>query len=167
MHPFLRLLAALLLVLSAGLTSAKTVYGRIVGVSDGDTVTLLTPERTQLRIRLTGIDAPEKAQAFGQRSRQHLSDLVFGKEVEADCPKTDRYGRSLCKIVVNGRDANLAQIEAGMAWFYRQYERDLRVADRRSYSQAEVMAKEARVGLWRDADPKPPWEWRRTQRQSK
>lgn len=143
---------------------ASTLTGRIVAISDGDTVTLLDRVNRQHKIRLVGIDAPEKNQPFGSRSRQHLADLVFRKEVEADCPKTDRYGRSLCKIEVEGRDANLAQIEAGLAWHYKTYQRDQRPADRQRYARAEEEARRARHGLWSERDPQAPWDFRKARR---
>jgi hypothetical protein len=94
-----------------------------VGVADGDTITLLDNNRQQHRIRLAGIDAPEKAQPFGQRSKQHLSELAFGKQAKADCYKIDRYDRDVCTVYVDGKDIGLAQIDAGMAWWFRKYAR--------------------------------------------
>ena len=144
---------------------ADTLRGRVVGVADGDTVTVLDAQKVQHKIRLSGIDAPEKSQAFGQRSKQHLSDLVFGQTVEVGFNKTDRYGRLIGKIVVNGQDANLQQLHAGMAWHYKEYEREQPPEERRRYAQAEVDARERGVGLWKDPNPVPPWEFRRAQRQ--
>ncbi|MFO1345975.1 MAG: thermonuclease family protein [Rhodocyclaceae bacterium] len=90
---------------------AEMIHGRIVGVVDGDTVVLLDPALKQYRVRLQGIDAPESKQPFGQRSKQNLSNLVYGRQVVAECNKQDKYKRSVCKIVVDGKDANLAQVE--------------------------------------------------------
>jgi len=137
----------------------------VVGVSDGDTVTALTHDKTQMKVRLSGIDAPESRQPFGQRSKQNLSDLVYGKQVDLSCNKIDRYKRHICIIRVDGRDANLEQIKAGMAWHYKAYEREQGAAERVLYSVEEVKAKNASTGLWREPDPVPPWEWRRQQRQ--
>ena len=97
-------------------SSSDELTGRIVSVADGDTVTLLDTNLRQHKIRLSGIDAPERRQPFGNRSRLHLGALVFGRQVTADCPKTDRYKRAVCRLEVDGVDANLAQLEAGMAW---------------------------------------------------
>ena len=144
---------------------ADTLRGRVVGVADGDTVTLLDAQKVQHKIRLSGIDAPERSQAFGQRSKEHLSDLVFGQTVEVDFNKTDRYGRLIGKIVVNGQDANLQQLHAGMAWHYKEYEREQPPEERMRYAQAEDDARSQRVGLWKDPKPVPPWEFRRAQRQ--
>jgi endonuclease YncB( thermonuclease family) len=153
------------------LACAEMLSGRVVHVADGDTVTLLV-ERQQIRIRLAGIDAPEKAQAFGQRSKEHLASLVAGKDVDADCGKTDRYGRQICKILVGSpgcadgkacQDANLEQLKAGMAWHYKQYAMEQSPADRAAYSAAEENAHAARMGLWAEKLPVPPWEWRHRQ----
>ena len=113
------LAAAILFVAGIQTSSAYELTGRIVSVADGDTVTLLDTNLRQHKIRLSGIDAPEKRQPFGNRSRLHLGALVFGKQVTADCPKKDRYKRAVCRLEVDGVDANLAQIEAGMAWHYK------------------------------------------------
>lgn len=101
---------------------------------------------------------------FGQRSKQSLSDLVYGKWVEVKSEMNDRYGRLVGKIIVNGRDANLAQIHAGMAWQYKVYQREQTAPDRRIYAEAENKAAMARRGLWADPDSVPPWEWRKVRR---
>jgi endonuclease YncB( thermonuclease family) len=151
--------AALLLL---PLTSLATeIPGRVVGVHDGDTVTLLDSTKTQHKIRLQAIDAPELGQAYGQKSKQHLSDLVFGKDVIADCGKKDKYKREICVINVDGKDANLAQVTAGMAWWYRAYAREQTAAQRAAYEAAEDAARSARMGLWQDGAPVAPWEWRK------
>ena len=98
---------------------AATLSGKVVGISDGDTIDVLDSSKTTHRIRLAGIDAPEKAQPFGQRSKEHLSDSVFGKQVDVQGGKIDKYGRTVGKILVNGFDANLEQIRAGLAWHPR------------------------------------------------
>lgn len=158
--PLLFLFAAIL-PLAAG---AETLTGRVVKVADGDTVTLLDANHQQHRIRLAGIDAPEKAQPFGQRSKERLGAMAFGKTVAAECGKHDRYGRVVCKILVAGRDACLDQVKSGMAWHYRAYEREQTPADRVAYGKAEREARAAGRGLWRDAVPVPPWDWRKARR---
>lgn len=155
-----RILLALSLVIGSAIAVAAELHGRVVGVADGDTLTLLDENKVQHKIRLAGIDAPEKAQAFGQRSKESLSDLVAGKTVTVETNKQDRYGRSVGKVLVEGVDANLVQIELGMAWFYRQYLRELSEQDQVKYEEAESRAQSERRGLWRDADPIPPWDWR-------
>lgn len=136
----------------------------VVGVSDGDTVTALTQDKSQMKIRLSGIDAQESRQPFGQRSKQHLSDLVYGKEVDLSCGKIDRYKRHICMIKVDGKDANLEQIKAGMAWHYKAYAKEQPKAERELYAVEEVRAKERRVGLWREPEQVPPWEWRKVRK---
>jgi len=136
--------------------------GVVVGIADGDTITVLDDDKGLHKVRLTGIDAPEKKQAFGTRSKQSLSDLVFNKAVTVETNKRDRYGRELGKVVVDGRDVNLEQIRAGMAWHYKIYERTQTTIDSQAYAEAEANAKSAKHGLWVGADPTPPWEWRRS-----
>lgn len=140
--------------------NAEIITGQVVVVADGDTITVLDADKVQHTIRLAGIDAPEKKQAFGNRSKESLSDLVFDKTVNVETDKRDRYRREIGKVLVNGRDVNLVQVERGMAWFYRQYQRAQSPNDRKLYEAAEDAAKAARRGLWRDTDPVPPWEFR-------
>lgn len=122
------------------MAAAETYTGRVVGVADGDTVTVLDSANTQHKVRLAGIDAPEKKQAFGQVSKQHLSNQVFDKTVTIETTKRDRYQREIGKVLVNGRDANLGQIEAGLAWHYKQYAGEQSPLDRQSYAPVEVAA---------------------------
>jgi endonuclease YncB( thermonuclease family) len=157
-------MATILSVLFAAQVHAEMLNGRVVGVADGDTVTVLDASRQQHKIRLMGIDAPEKKMPFGNRSKQSLSDLVFDRQVQVEYNKKDRYGRTLGKIIVDGVDANLAQIKAGMAWHYKQYQREQSVEDRAAYAQAEEEARASKRGLWKDAGPVPPWEWRKQQK---
>ena len=100
---------------------AETLSGQVVKIADGDTLTVLDASKQQHRIRLTGIDAPERKQAFGTVSRQHLANLVFGRAVMVEWYKRDRYQRILGKVLVDGQDANLEQIRAGLAWHYKQF----------------------------------------------
>lgn len=148
------------LALMMSVVQAGQVQGRVVGVADGDTVTVLDDHRVQHKVRLAGIDAPEKGMPYGQRSKQHLSDLVFGKTVTLEGDKVDRYGRTVAKVIVNGRDVNLAQIAAGMAWHYKKYDREQSASDRTLYGAEELNARAARRGLWGDAQPVAPWDWR-------
>lgn len=143
------------------------ITGYVVSIADGDTITVLDAGRQQHKIRLAGIDAPEKKQAFGERSRQNLAAHVFNKMVDVEWDKRDRYGRTVGKVMVNGVDANQEQIKAGMAWWYEQYRREQSPEDQQRYAEAEQQAKERRVGLWRDPDPVAPWEWRSARRAGK
>ena len=144
--------------------AAETLVGRIIGVADGDTLTLLDVKKQTHKIRLSGVDAPEKKQAFGQQSKLSLSNLAYGRQVTADCPKRDRNQRPVCVVTVADKDVGLQQIRLGLAWRYRDYAREQRPQARRDYERAEQVAQEKRLGLWREDDPTPPWEWRRQQR---
>ncbi len=134
--------------------------GVVVGIADGDTITVLDAERQQHKIRLAGIDAPEKKQAFGQKSKASLSSMVFGKRVTVEWTKHDRYQRIIGVVLINGVDSNLEQVKAGMAWWYRQYAKEQTAPQRAAYETAENQAKAGRVGLWVDANPVAPWEFR-------
>lgn len=139
---------------------ATPLVGRVVAVADGDTITVLDATKTQHRVRLNGIDAPERGQAYGTRARQALADLVFQEDVRVDWTTRDRYGRLIGTVWVGDRNANLAQLETGLAWFYPQYERDVPVAMRPTYATAEQRARSQRIGLWQDPAPVAPWDYR-------
>jgi endonuclease YncB( thermonuclease family) len=141
---------------------AHTVEGRIVGVHDGDSITLLDADNRQHKIRLDGIDAPELGQPFGRASKQHLAEQVANRIAVADCGKADRYGRQVCRVLVGGADAGLAQIRGGMAWYFRRYARELAPERRQQHADAEALAQAERRGLWADAEPVAPWDWRAT-----
>ena len=164
------------LLLMAGGAFADVVTGKVVGVSDGDTITVLDSGKQQHKIRVAGIDAPEKNQPFGQRSKENLSRLVFGKEVDVQWTKHDRYQRIVGKVMVaapdcqrpdcaKALDAGLGQVTAGLAWWYRKYAKEQSAEDARSYETAELDARASYVGLWRDAEPILPWDWRKKDRQ--
>lgn len=142
---------------------AETLTGRIIAISDGDTLTLLDATNQPHKIRLSGIDAPEKAQDFGQKSKNHLSSLAFNQPAKADCRKIDQYQRKICVVFVDGKDIGLEQIREGMAWWYHQYAKDQTAQERADYQQAEFMAKIQRLGLWNSKNPTPPWDWRHGQ----
>jgi len=136
------------------------VRGKVVGIQDGDTITVLDGNE-ELRIRLAGIDAPEKNQDFGQVSKDNLSNLIFGKEIILQVYKTDRYGRLVAKVLLDSVDINLEQIKAGLAWHYKKYESEQEFPDRRFYSDAEVKARKSKAGLWAIPNPQPPWNKRK------
>lgn len=141
---------------------ADIIKGRVVAVADGDTITVLDGMKKTYRIRLVGIDAPEKAQPFGQRSKQSLANMVYGQRVSVIFDKRDRYSRILGKVVtLSGDDANLSQVRAGMAWHYKRYAYNQAPDDRMVYAKAEGGAKRGGRGLWADVNPVPPWDWRR------
>jgi endonuclease YncB( thermonuclease family) len=149
-----------LMMLSFGL-SAATIEGKVVNVADGDTITVLVKNNTQYKIRLQGIDAPEKAQPYGQKSKQSLHQLVHSKQVIVEYQKKDKYGRTIGKVLLNGTDICLKQIELGMAWHNKQYESEQSHQDREIYTKAELLAQAERLGIWNDKLPTAPWEFRK------
>ncbi len=157
-------LFALVIAVAQPAFSNEIIPGLIVGVADGDTVTLLTQDKQQVKIRVQGIDAPERSQAFGQVSRQAMAKAVFQKNVEAHCSSTDRYGRKICTVNVNGVDAGLQLVNQGLAWHYKQYEREQTAQDRATYAYAEESARARGYGLWSEANPQAPWDFRKTKR---
>lgn len=152
-------LVAIAVVLSASV-QAGVLVGKVVGVTDGDTITVLDAGNVQYKIRLTGIDAPEKKQPFGQRAKERLAELVAGKAVEVETEKMDRYGRTVGKVFADGRDANLAMVVFGLAWHYKKYQDEQSPSDRLLYDSAEQDARAARRGLWADPAPIAPSDWR-------
>ena len=140
--------------------SAEILKGKVVGVSDGDTITVLDSSYEKHKVRLTGIDAPEKAQAFGQASKKSLADMIFNKEVEVLWVKHDRYQRILGKVLLNDKDICLEQVKRGMAWHYKKYQHEQSPEDRTKYSDAEKKARDAKVGLWNDPAPMEPEQFR-------
>ncbi|TFZ08948.1 thermonuclease family protein [Ramlibacter humi] len=144
----------------------SVLLGRVVGLADGDTVTVLDSSFVQHKIRVAGIDAPEKSQAFGNRSKAHLASLVMGKPVEVHWHKKDRYGRVVGLVMVGAVDAGLEQVRAGMAWHYTAYAREQSAEQQVSYAAAEADARLNHRGLWRDATPIAPWDFRAAKRQA-
>ena len=134
--------------------------GKVVSIADGDTFTLLTKDKQQVKVRLSEIDAPEKAQPFGTRARQALSDLIFAKNVMVVQDDIDRYGRLVGQVYVDNTHVNRKMVQEGMAWVYRQYMKD------ETLLQDEKAAREARRGLWSlpSTEQVPPWEWRKGSR---
>ena len=137
---------------------ARRILGRVVSVADGDTITVLDETNTQIKVRLDAIDAPELGQPFGQAAKKALSEMVFGRDVVVYRKKLDRWGRTIGHVIVDGVDTNLAMLEAGMAWHYKQYDKNKRLAE------AEIAAREAKIGLWRDGEATSPWDWRAAKR---
>jgi endonuclease YncB( thermonuclease family) len=160
----------------AATSPVQTLEARVVGVADGDTVTVLDSNHVQHKIRLAGIDAPEKGQPFGDRSKQSLSHAVMGKSVRVEWSKQDRYGRLVGKIWVSSPDmacarmnapdcpknldVNRAQLSVGLAWHYKEYEKEQSREDRAGYAFEENEARARRAGVWSEPDPVAPWDWR-------
>ncbi|PUE14215.1 hypothetical protein B9Z32_12100 [Limnohabitans sp. MMS-10A-178] len=151
-----KLIATFFLLFSCAI-EAGTLQGKVVGVADGDSLTILDEHK----IRLQGIDAPEKAQAFGQKSKQSLYRLAHNKQATVEFQKKDKNGRTVGKVTVNGTDICLEQIKLGMAWHYKQFESEQPKQDRIYYQQAELAAKAQALGIWKDQNSTPPWEFRK------
>lgn len=140
--------------------SAAEISGRVIGIIDGDTIDILVIPKQKIRIRLAGIDAPEKRQGFGQVAKQTLSDLIYNKDVRIEWTKKDRNDRIIGKVLSPAGDINLELIRRGLAWHYKKYEKEQSVTDRKRYADEEHVARARRVGLWSDDDPVPPWDFR-------
>jgi endonuclease YncB( thermonuclease family) len=157
-HRFLVILLVVLLL--PALTLAAELQGRVVGVHDGDTFTLLQDGNQQTRVRLAEIDAPESKQPYGNKAKQELSSLIFGKTVTVTIQDTDRYGRTVGRVFINSLDVNAEMIRRGAAWVYRKYAKD------QTLFPLEAQAKQEKRGLWKlpDSERVPPWEWRHAKR---
>jgi micrococcal nuclease len=138
-------------------TQSDTLTGKVIGISDGDSIKILVNKK-QVTVRLEGIDAPEEKQSFGNKSKQALSDMIFGREVTITDTSSDRYGRTLGTVMLGSTNINAKMIEDGWAWHYKEYNKDKRLA------ALEKEAKAAKRGLWADTNPLPPWEFRTRQK---
>jgi endonuclease YncB( thermonuclease family) len=156
-----RYFVLLLLILPVSVP-ANELAGKVVHVSDGDSIIVLA-DNAQHKVRLGAIDAPERFQAYGNKSKKSLTALIAGKHVTVRYNKRDKYDRIVGKVFLQDMDVGLEQVKRGMAWFYRFYQEELEPEDRAAYAQAEDLARRDRVGLWADAKPVPPWEFRRRQ----
>lgn len=135
-----------------------------IGISDGDTITVLNDENQQIKIRLYGIDSPESGQPYGRKAKQNMSALVFGKDVEATPIGQKHYGRTVARVSVGGLDVCEEQLRAGYAWVFPRYCK-LKIC--REWETIEAEARAARRGLWQDKAPIPPWEWRKEKKRKK
>ncbi|MGJ8668971.1 MAG: thermonuclease family protein [Oceanococcus sp.] len=160
----LRLFALLLCAaVFTGQAQATEITGKVIKIADGDTLTLLTADKQQVKIRFAEIDTPERSQPYGKAAKQLLSDMAFGKLARVEVVDVDRYGRTVGQVHVNGNHINAALVAQGAAWCYRKYMRgDWCVP-------LEDTAKLAKRGLWGlQADQRiPPWEWRKNKRKKK
>jgi micrococcal nuclease len=148
-------------VLAGFAWNAQAESYRVVGITDGDTVRVVTVDHRQVKCRLHGIDAPERSQSHGQQSKQSLSDMIYLKAVDIEIVDQDQYGRSVCRIFLNGVDINKLQVQHGMAWWFKRYSHDV------TYGQAEQAARQQRIGLWSDVSPTPPWAYRQNENTGK
>lgn len=142
---------------SAAIFADTRFQGKAVRVLDGDTIEVLADGNRNVRIRLANIDAPEKKQPFGQKSKEHLIDLVAGKNVEIVDLGGDQYGRRIGRVLVDGQEANVEQVRSGLAWVYSRYNHDGQLPT------LENTARSQRIGLWVDPNPQAPWEFRQGQ----
>ncbi|HKR01189.1 MAG TPA: thermonuclease family protein [Pyrinomonadaceae bacterium] len=136
------------------------IEGKVINVHDGDTITVLDKDNKKFHIRLQGIDAPELKQEYGSVSQQNLSRLVMGKQVTIVWNKVDKYRRTVGTIMLDGKDVNIEQVKAGLAWHFKKYQDEQEPKDRVTYAKAEEDARAAKLGLWQDPNPTPPGEWR-------
>ena len=142
---------------------AEELCGLVVAVSDGDTIIVLDAQKTQHKIRLDAIDAPERGQAFGTQARRYLASLVGGHNVRIVSSGKDRYGRILGTVFIGEKNINLMVVDAGYAWHYVQF-----AQNKLEYAAAEARAKKARLGLWADmVPPIPPWDYRKAKKNAR
>ncbi len=141
--------------------NAEVLNGTVVGISDGDTITVLDNSSKEHKVRLMGIDAPEKSQAFGNEAKQTLSNYIYKKEVSVEYNKYDKYKRIVGKVTLDGQDICLQMISVGMAWHYTEYEKEQSKSDRDLYREAEAFARKMKIGLWIDAQPMEPSKFRK------
>lgn len=137
---------------------AETLTGKVIHIADGDTITILTLSHKQMKIRLAGIDAPEKTQPFGTKAKQTLAALTFQKRVTVEVVNIDKYGHTIGHVYVKRLDVNAELVKQGMAWVYRKY-----TNDKKLYG-LEAEAKLAKRGLWLSQHPIEPWLWRKGKR---
>ncbi|MEO8040227.1 MAG: thermonuclease family protein [Betaproteobacteria bacterium] len=155
------LLIVALCLAAANVRAQQSVQARVISVTDGDTLTAVTAKKKRIKIRLAGIDAPEKRQPFGKAAKAALSHRVIGRDVTLDIRKVVRNGPLVAKVQFDGRDVNLELLQLGLAWWYQTYADEQTVEDQADYAAAEQSARESSVGLWMDFAPDPPWEWRK------
>ncbi|AOY02378.1 hypothetical protein BJP62_15630 [Jeongeupia sp. USM3] len=146
------------------LAAGQSLQGTVVGIADGDTITLLDADRREYRLRLAFIDAPEKAQPYGNAAKQHLSDRVYRRTVDAEVVDVDRYRRGVALVRLDGEDINHAQVKAGLAWHYTRYADKQPRGDFDAYTAAQQAARDGRLGLWQQPGAEPPWDFRRNKR---
>ncbi len=157
----IRVIALFFFVFLSLTASADTLTSKVVKITDGDTLYVLDANYKEHKIRLAGIDAPERKQAYGLAFRKYLASIVAGKQVSIEYQKRDRYGRILGKVLLDGIDVCLEQVKVGFAWHYKKYQHEQSAEDRELYADAKNKARNERLGLWRENNPMPPWEYRR------
>ena len=158
------LVVGLSLLGASAATAFEALTVKPVSIQDGDSFVARAGDGELLRIRIAGIDAPEKGQPYADVARQHLNDLIDGQTLHVEVIKDDPSGRKVANVYVDDRDIGLAQIEAGLAWHFKRYAADQRAPQRRAYARAEQRARDDRVGMWREPHLVEPWRYRRMER---
>lgn len=157
----IRLFFTGLICLFSVIANADELTGRVIDVASGDSITIVDTTNTELKVRLSGIDAPERQQPFGVESRKSLADLVYGKEVTVNWIKRDYHKRVVGKVMLHKVDINLEQVKRGMAWVFKHFVDAPYSQDQADYADAQEDAENRHLGLWSQKDPIPPWEFRR------
>ena len=157
---FLLFLSVLLLGNGSNFYSNKEniISGKVIKVADGDTITILDSENNQIKIRLYGIDAPEKAQDFGKVSREYLAELVAGKTIDVTVINIDHYGRSVGRIKIDDKEVAEEMLKSGLAWLYTAY---CKIPECEHWKELENQARVAKIGLWSNPTAQEPWQWRK------
>ncbi|MDM9632126.1 thermonuclease family protein [Robiginitalea aurantiaca] len=132
-----------------------TLQGKVVGIADGDTFTLLLDNKTTVKVRLASIDCPERKQPYSAVATKFISDAIFSRQVSVVVDSKDRYGRSIGWVYYDDKCLNEELLKAGLAWHFRRYSKDERL------QAMEDKARANKIGLWQDSKPIPPWDWRR------
>ena len=133
----------------------KEIHGKVVKIADGDTFTMVFENDFEVRVRLNGIDCPERSQPFSKKAKQTLSDFIFGKMVVVQYTKKDSYGRVIGDVFVDDLHINNEMVKLGMAWHYKRFSHDIQL------DSLENDARNNKIGLWSEKSPIPPWEWRK------
>jgi|TARA_B100001093_G_scaffold158003_1_gene150510 micrococcal nuclease len=154
----LKLFLIILIALFCLSAQAEIIRGKVIKIADGDTLTLLTDSNKKIKIRLAGIDTPERKQSFGNTAKNVLAKLVFQKEIQIEVLTKDRYGRTVGIVFLDNQNVNYELVRKGMAWAYKRY------TDNELLYKLEDEAKKRRIGLWADENPIAPWDWRRGKR---
>lgn len=152
---------------SDGASESKPLIVTLIKVDDGDSFAAYDVSGQRYRIRLAGIDAPERAQPHGQISGRNLDRLLANKSIVVFKRKKDQYKRWIAKVVVDGVDVGLRQVKAGNAWHYKRFAHEQPTRERNTFSDAEDTARKARIGLWQETNPLAPWQWRRNNRKKR
>lgn len=150
---------ALILLLLLSLSAFAQTSAKVVDITDGDTITVIS-DRKQFKVRLAGIDAPEKGQDYSDSAKKYLSKLLFNQTIKLEGSKRDRNGRLIAKVFIDTRDVGLMMIQNGLAWHFTKYANDQSPSDRVLYNNAEASSRRNSLNLWRYPNPVAPWDYR-------